>query len=245
MAATRGNRHAVDASSENRVSPHAIDATPRPKIISARTTACGSTSGGGGASVIAGVVSQLTSFGVQLCVREGAKYFPIALHYTERTGVVGVDNSSKRDFAVDADMLTAGEDVRVTLAWDDVAAALQNPLAGAALVNDLDLVLIDPNGTAHYPWQLGHTIRDAAGNIIPTANQAPGTQVLVDLPFRDEAGIANAVDNTSITLTTTPSTSNDNTPTNAMTGAGAWVATKERDHINNVEVVDIDNINPR
>ena len=48
--------------------------------------------GGSGASVVAGVVSQLTSFGVQLCVREGAKYFPIALHYTERTGVVGVDN---------------------------------------------------------------------------------------------------------------------------------------------------------
>ena len=147
------------------------------------------------------------------------------------------------EFAVDADMITAGEDVRVTLAWDDVAAALQNPLAGAALVNDLDLVLVDPNGTAHYPWQLGHTIRDAAGNIIPTANQAPGTQVLVDLPFRDEAGIANAVDNTSITLTTTPSTSNDYVPANAMTGAGAWVATRGRDHINNVEVVDIDNIN--
>ena len=147
------------------------------------------------------------------------------------------------DFAVDADMITAGEDVRVTLAWDDVAAALQNPLAGAALVNDLDLVLIDPNGTAHYPWQLGHTIRDAAGNIIPTSGQTPGTPILVDLPFRDEAGIANTVDNTSITLTTTPSTSNDYIPANAMTGAGAWVATKGRDHINNVEVVDIDNIN--
>ena len=30
--------HAVDACSENRVRPHAIDATPRPKVISARTT---------------------------------------------------------------------------------------------------------------------------------------------------------------------------------------------------------------
>jgi|GEM_PF-1294614 len=147
------------------------------------------------------------------------------------------------EFAVDSDMITAGDDVRVTLAWDDVAAALQTPLASAALVNDLDLVLVDPNGNTFYPWQLGHTIRDASGNVIASAAQTPGTTIFVDLPFRDEASIANAFDNTSITLTSTPAASNDYIPANAMTGAGAWVATKGRDHINNVEVVDIDNLN--
>jgi Ca2+-binding RTX toxin-like protein len=146
-------------------------------------------------------------------------------------------------FAVDTDMITAGDDVRVTLAWDDVAGALQTPLASAALVNDLDLVLIDPNGNTFYPWQLGHTIRDASGNVIASAAQTPGTTIFVDLPFRDEAAIANAFDNTSITLTSTPAASNDYIPANAMTGAGAWVATRGRDHINNVEVVDIGNIN--
>jgi len=147
------------------------------------------------------------------------------------------------EFAVDSDMISAGDDVRVTLAWDDVAGALQTPLASAALINDLDLVLIDPNGTTFYPWQLGHSNRNASGNIIASAAQTPGTTIFVDLPFRDEAAIDNSVDNTSITLTTTPATSNDYIPANAMTGAGVWVASKGRDHINNVEVVDIDNIN--
>ncbi|MDP7277149.1 MAG: S8 family serine peptidase, partial [Planctomycetaceae bacterium] len=147
------------------------------------------------------------------------------------------------DFAVDTDMISAGDDVRVTLAWDDVAGALQTPLASAALINDLDLVLVDPNGNTFYPWQLGHSIRDASDNLIASAAQTPGTTIFVDLPFRDEASIANASDNTSITLTSTPSTSSDYIPANAMTGAGVWVASKGRDHINNVEVVDIDNVN--
>lgn len=41
--------------------------------------------------------------------------------------------------------------VKITLAWDDVAAA-EN--AAKTLVNDLDLVVTDPNGTRHYPWTL-------------------------------------------------------------------------------------------
>ncbi len=41
--------------------------------------------------------------------------------------------------------------VKVTLVWDDVAAA-EN--AAKTLVNDLDLVVTDPNGTRHYPWTL-------------------------------------------------------------------------------------------
>lgn len=48
--------------------------------------------------------------------------------------------------------------VRATLAWDDRPG---NPnscnapnFAGRCLVNDLDLVLVDPNGTRHFPWLL-------------------------------------------------------------------------------------------
>ncbi len=147
------------------------------------------------------------------------------------------------EFAVDSDMIAAGDDVRVTLAWDDVAGAIQNVVSGATLVNDLDLVLVDPLGNSFYPWQLGHVIRNAADNVLATAAQTPGTFIDVDLPFRDEATIANSVDNRSISLTTTPAASNDYVPANAMMGTGVWVASKGRDHINNVEVVDIDNLN--
>ncbi len=41
--------------------------------------------------------------------------------------------------------------VRVTIAWDDEPGA-EN--ADPALVNDLDLVVLDPSGTRHYPWTL-------------------------------------------------------------------------------------------
>lgn len=41
--------------------------------------------------------------------------------------------------------------VKVTLAWDDVPAA-EN--AAKTLVNDLDLVVTDPNGIRHFPWTL-------------------------------------------------------------------------------------------
>jgi len=41
--------------------------------------------------------------------------------------------------------------VKLTLVWDD-PAALEN--AAVALVNDLDLVVLDPLGTRRYPWTL-------------------------------------------------------------------------------------------
>ncbi|MCP5518114.1 MAG: DUF11 domain-containing protein [Verrucomicrobiales bacterium] len=41
--------------------------------------------------------------------------------------------------------------VRFTLVWQD-APGLEN--AAQALVNDLDLIVIDPNGERHYPWTL-------------------------------------------------------------------------------------------
>ena len=45
----------------------------------------------------------------------------------------------------------SGEDLRVTLVWDDPGATA---VSGPALVNDLDLILIDPFSGEEYPWIL-------------------------------------------------------------------------------------------
>jgi hypothetical protein len=42
-------------------------------------------------------------------------------------------------------------EIKVTIAWDDLPAT---PLVIPSLVNDIDLVVIDPNGTTHYPWTI-------------------------------------------------------------------------------------------
>ncbi|MBE7501406.1 MAG: DUF11 domain-containing protein [Verrucomicrobiales bacterium] len=55
--------------------------------------------------------------------------------------------------------------VKVTLVWDDVPAA-EN--AARALVNDLDLVVTDPDGTRHFPWTL-----DPANPGAPAVRTAP------------------------------------------------------------------------
>jgi uncharacterized repeat protein (TIGR01451 family) len=46
------------------------------------------------------------------------------------------------------------QQVRVTLAWDDIAGTPNANDAAAQLVNDLDLTLIDPNGVEHDPLVL-------------------------------------------------------------------------------------------
>ncbi len=62
-------------------------------------------------------------------------------------GVVAQDGVYR--FTVEFD---AGEgDLRVTVAWDDVPGT---PNVGDALVNDLDLRVIDPTGAVHLPWTL-------------------------------------------------------------------------------------------
>ncbi len=52
-------------------------------------------------------------------------------------------------------MVPAGRDeVKVTLAWDDPAANPISALDEIKLINDLDIVLIDPLGERHLPWVL-------------------------------------------------------------------------------------------
>ncbi|TVQ58859.1 MAG: hypothetical protein EA379_12555, partial [Phycisphaerales bacterium] len=45
----------------------------------------------------------------------------------------------------------AGQEFKATLVWDDPAGT---PNVYPSLVNDLDLVVTDPNGVRHYPWTL-------------------------------------------------------------------------------------------
>jgi subtilisin family serine protease len=47
-----------------------------------------------------------------------------------------------------------GGPLRVTLAWDDAPGANALAVHEPQLVNDLDLVVVDPEGVAHFPWAL-------------------------------------------------------------------------------------------
>ncbi len=49
-------------------------------------------------------------------------------------------------------------ELRITLVWDDYPA---DPLAAHALVNDLDIVVVGPDGKRHYPWTLDPYLPEA------------------------------------------------------------------------------------
>lgn len=71
--------------------------------------------------------------------------------------------------------------VTATLAWDDVPADPATALTTPKLVNDLDLELIDPTGTVHYPYAPNQTIASAADPaVVLTPQQQPcGTAIQV------------------------------------------------------------------
>ena len=91
----------------------------------------------------------------------------VARHHIVREGVVnGTCDKQALIFAVS----DAASPVKVTLAWDDPASvgvevAYDEPL----LVNDLDLVLIDPAHNKHYPWLLD---QQAMADGVPIADDA-------------------------------------------------------------------------
>jgi subtilisin family serine protease len=71
------------------------------------------------------------------------------------------------------------DSVRVTLAWDDFASLPVTDRSQPRLINDLDLVLIDPNGVRHYPWSLDQEIVDQSQNPLTNEQQVCGMDVLV------------------------------------------------------------------
>lgn len=69
-----------------------------------------------------------------------------------RTGKFREDSIAQGDTLEYTASVPAGTPVlKATMAWDDAPAV---PNAAIALVNDLDLVLIDPNGVTQFPWIL-------------------------------------------------------------------------------------------
>lgn len=116
--------------------------------------------------------------------------------------------------------------LRVTLAWDDVAGNPALADTSPKLVNDLDLILIDPQGQPHYPWRLDQQIVDANGNVIPDAQQQCGTAMTVRRQFMPVA-------NPNFIALGDPGNVNDVIP-----AGGVPAAQRGRDHLNNVEVVD-------
>jgi len=115
-------------------------------------------------------------------------------------------------FPIVQEILGTNPDVRVTLAWDDIAASPELATSAILLRNDLDLVLIEPNGTRHYPWLRNQVVKDLAGTPLTPDQQTCGTTVLVDRLLDPNAAFTDAQ------------------LTNASTGNGP-------DHLNNVEQV--------
>ncbi|MDF1809519.1 MAG: S8 family serine peptidase [Phycisphaerales bacterium] len=68
-----------------------------------------------------------------------------------------VDQGSSSTFTIN---VGAGDPaLKITMVWDDPAGA---PNVAPNLVNDLDLIVIDPNGVRHFPWTLNPANPNAA-----------------------------------------------------------------------------------
>ena len=69
--------------------------------------------------------------------------------------------------------------VRITMAWDDAPGS---PAVVGSLVNDLDLVVIDPNGVRRYPWTLDPIAPSAPAVRTAEDHRNNVEQVVVDVP---------------------------------------------------------------
>lgn len=118
--------------------------------------------------------------------------------------------------------VTSSNPLRITLAWDDYPASPQIPNTNRKLVNDLDLILVDPNGTHHYPWRLNQTILDSSN--LPITD--PGLETCTS-----SVKVERHVD-----PTLSPSSQND---ANVPSGGFPPAVQGATDHLNNVEVVDV------
>ncbi len=115
--------------------------------------------------------------------------------------------------------------IRVTLAWDDLpydpAVDQGADTRAPKLINDLDLLVVDPNGIVHYPWQLNQIVRDENQNSIPDDQQHCGTTYTVSGQIQPQ-----------------PTTSAGQ-PDGMIPLTGFPPAIHGKDHLNNVEVVDV------
>jgi hypothetical protein len=114
---------------------------------------------------------------------------------------------------------TAGADVKVTLTWDDPPGDPAESDTLPKLVNDLDLVLIDPDGGEHFPWRLNHSqvLDKETGVELADADQTCGRAVRVARQLRP---------------TLNPAAENDPIDPDSLKAADHG-----KDHLNNVEQV--------
>ncbi len=100
---------------------------------------------------------------------------------TGRFDEASVDHGGVKTYTVN--VLPNDTELKVSIVWDDPAAT---PNIAVALVNDLDLIVTDPNGVRHYPWTLNpanpgaaavRTQEDRLNNMeqVFVANPIPGT----------------------------------------------------------------------
>lgn len=151
----------------------------------------------------------------------------VALHHMVREGVINA-TCDKRTMTLDVS--DPALPVKVTLAWDDPASvAVEVANDDPLLVNDLDLVLIDPANNKHYPWLLN---QQAMANGAPIADDAQtcGTSITVNraLTPATHPYYAGRIDFTH----DRPGSVDD--PINA---SDLKAATTGKDHLNNVEQV--------
>lgn len=107
--------------------------------------------------------------------------------------------------------------LKITLAWDDPEGDPNSASTDTKLVNDLDLVLVDPNGVKHYPWLLNQTPS------IPNDMQQCG----------DTINVTRA-----LTPTNSPNFISPGNPGNVndpISAADFVAAGNGRDHLNNLE----------
>jgi len=77
------------------------------------------------------------------------------------------------------DVASGATALKLTLVWDDYPG---DPLAGEALVNDLDLMVTGPDGTAYYPWTLDPLLPENPAQRIRADHVNNVEQVTVDSP---------------------------------------------------------------
>ncbi len=82
-------------------------------------------------------------------------------------------------FAVETTVPPGTTQIKFTLAWDDVPGT---PNVIPALVNDLDLRVLSPNGVRHYPWTLNPTNPGAPAVRTQPDRRNNIEQVVVDSP---------------------------------------------------------------
>jgi len=122
-------------------------------------------------------------------------------------------------------VLVTQPELKVTLAWDDVASPIETTAStDPRLINDLDLEVVAPDGTTHYPWLLDQQITKDGVAVAPAA-QVCGSNVKVARK---------------VTPTLTPkfiSVGNPGNVNDPLSGGVLEAAQTGKDHLNNLEQV--------